>query len=127
MENLNLEQLLDQYMETVEQINALSEKKTAIGNMIKVMLANEPDKKYKENGYKASLTQKTTFTYNDETAIRNYITQKGLSDIYFEKKINTSKLNGELKSKGILYENLKEYFTENITEALSVSGGNKNE
>lgn len=95
----------------------------SLGEKIKEELKKLPNNKYEENGFKATITNKTTYKYTDESAIVNYIIQKGLSDIYLSKEISTTKLNNALKEKGQLYENLKSYVSENITEALTVSGG----
>lgn len=65
------------------------------------------------------LINKTSFKYNDETAILNYLRSHRLNN-YISTKINTTTINKELKNKGALYEDLKSYCTENSSTTLSV-------
>lgn len=116
-----LESLLEQFLEIKRQEEALAEKKEVLSNQIKLLLEKEPNMKYKGANSKASLVEKITYKYNDEIGIISYLTMKGIKDIYTTSKINTTKLNTELKNKGILYENIKNYITENKTMSLSVS------
>lgn len=120
-----LEEMLKEYLEWKAKKDEIETYLKSLGDKIKTELKKLPEMKYNANGYKASITNKTTFKYDDETAIINYITQKGLSDIYLNKSINTTKFNTELKNEGVLFENVKNYVTKNISEALTVSGGNK--
>ena len=120
-----MDELIKQYIELKTQEEEIKAKKDVLSNQIKELLEKEPDMKYSTSDYVAKLIEKTNFSYNDETAIINYITAKGLSDIYLTKKINTSKLNSELKNKGSLYNATKQYLTENIVKALDVRA-NKN-
>ena len=116
-----LEEMLNEYLELKRQEDELAAKKEELGNKIKAELKNLPGRKYTENGFKATLTDKVTFKYDDEAAIVNYIIQKGLSEIYLSKKIDATKFNKELKNEGMLYESVKPYLTKNVSEALSVS------
>lgn len=119
-----LEEMLKEYLEIKKQEDEITAKKAELGAKIKEELKKLPNRKYDENGIKASVTDKVTFKYNDEAAIVNYIIQKGLSDIYLNKKIDTTKFNNELKKEGLLLENVKNFVTKNTTESLTVSGGN---
>ncbi|WP_300924583.1 hypothetical protein [uncultured Clostridium sp.] len=120
-----LEEMLKEYLEIKKQEEELTTKKNELATKIKEELKKLPNRKYDENGIKACVTDKITFKYNDQTAIINYITQKGLSDIYLNKSINTTVFNTELKNEGVLFENVKQYITKNLTESLTVSRGNK--
>ena len=116
-----LEEMLKEYLELKKQEDEIAAKKEELGKKIKEELKNLPGRKYDANGLKASITDKTTFKYDDEAAIVNYIIQKGLSEIYLSKKIDATKFNKELKNEGMLYESVKPYLTKNVSEALSVS------
>lgn len=90
------------------------------------MLVNEPDKKYEDNeGYSAKSISKITYKYTDETGIIDYLTRKGLSDIYLIKKIDTTKLNKELKNEGELYKAVDKFVCKNISESLEVKFNGK--
>lgn len=115
-----MDELIEQYMELKAQEEEIKNKKEVLANQIKELLEKEPKMKYETNEYVAKLVERTNFSYLDETAIINYITSKGLSDIYLTKKINTSKLNSELKNKGSLYNATKQYLTESVVKALDI-------
>lgn len=115
-----LEQLLEEYTNIKNQIDLLNNKKNELSEEIKDIL-DSMGGKYSNNGYKAAIVEKVTFTYDDKTAIINYIIKKGLKDIYLTTEISSTKLNTELKKGGTLYERLKKYMTKNITESLTVT------
>ena len=114
-----LEQLLEEYTNIKNQIDLLNNKKNELSEEIKDIL-DSMGGKYSNNGYKAAIVEKVTFTYDDKTVIINYIIKKGLKDIYLTTEISSTKLNNELKKGGTLYERLKKYMTKNITESLTV-------
>lgn len=119
-----LDSLLDAYLEVKRQEDELSIRKNDLADKIKNLLENEPKGKYESsNGIKATLVEKTIFKYVDETAIINYITKKGLKDIFLVKKIDTTKFNNELKTKGSLFEDVKSYVAESKQKSLTVNGG----
>ena len=118
-----LEQMLNEYLELKKQEKEIKAKKDELGAKIKEELKKLPECKYNANGYKASITNKTNFEYNDEAGIINYIKAKGLSDIYLTTEIKTTKFNDELKKEGTLFENVKSFVTKNLTEALNVTKG----
>lgn len=115
-----LEQLLEEYTNIKNQIDLLNTKKNELSEEIKDIL-DSIGGKYSDNGYKAAIIEKTTFTYDDKIAIINYIIKKGLKDIYLTTEISSTKLNNELKKGGTLYERLKKYMTKNVTESLTVT------
>lgn len=116
-----LETLLEQFVKLKKQEELLAERKELLSKKIKNLLEKEPNMKYDGSKSKASLVEKTTYKYDDEIGIISYLTRKGIKDMYTSQKINTTKLNSELKNKGTLYENIKGYITENKTLALTVS------
>lgn len=120
-----LEDMLKEFIELKKQEDELKAKENELASKIKEELKKLPKSKYDANGIKATITNKTTFKYDDEVAIMNYIKSKGLKDVYLTYKINTTKFNEELKKEGTLFENVKGYVTKNLTEALTVVGGNK--
>lgn len=118
---MNIDEKIKKYYEIKSQIEELITLKDSIGEEIKKVVLNAPDKKYKSSdGYLAKCVTRITYKYTDESAIINSITKKGLSDIYMTKKIDSTKLNKELKNKGELYNNLKSYINENITDSLEI-------
>ena len=117
-----LEEKIKEYFELKNNIDKMVEHKEALGAEIKGLLSNEPDQTYTTaGGLKATVVNSTTFKYDDKTAIIEYLTKKGLGDIYLTKDISTKKLNAELKNEGMLYENLKTYLTKTVTESLKVT------
>lgn len=120
----NLDSLVRQYLSVKIEEEAIVARKNELADKIKELLENEPNGKYvTEGGTKATLVEKTTFKYNDETAIMNYLTMKGLKDVYMVKKIDTTKFNAELKVKGALFEDVKSYITESKQKSLTITEG----
>ena len=70
------------------------------------------------------LVNKQTFKLTDEVAVINYLKSHRLNN-YFQTKVNTTSINKELKIKGALYEDLKDYCTETNSIALTVKSVNK--
>ena len=116
-----LDELLQQYMDIKKQEDELATKKESLSTEIRTLLEKEPKMKYEGASNKASLIEKILYKYEDEAAIINYLNCNKLNEIYIVKKIDTSKFNKELKSKGTLYNHLKRYISESKTLALSVS------
>lgn len=116
-----LDWLLEQYLEVKKQEEEIAAKKEKLASEIKSYLENEPNMKYESANTRAALVEKVNFKYTDETAIFNYLNSNKLNDVYTIKKIDTTKFNKELKTKGILYNHLKNYITESVTTALNVS------
>ena len=124
MTDFNLDSLLDSYVDIKRQEEELVSRKNDLADKIKSLLENEPNGKYESStGLKATLVEKTVFKYNDETAIINYITKKGLKDIFLVKKIDAIKFNNELKTKGSLFEDVKSFVIESKQKSLTVNGG----
>ena len=116
-----LEQMLEEYLAFKKQEEEAKAKKDAISLKIKEELKKLPECKYNENGFTVSAVKTTTFKYNDEVAIMNYIKRNGLTNAYLQTQIVTTKFNNELKKEGTLFENLKSYITKNETYKLNVS------
>lgn len=115
-----LDSMLEQYQNIKTREEEIKKEKEELGNKIKELLKHNENNKYEGNLYKANLVNKTTFKYNDVSGLMQYVVSKGLSDLYLVKEINTTKLNKDLKQKGKLYEDVKGYITEQITESLTV-------
>ena len=115
-----LESLLAQYQSIKIKEEEIKAEKEELGQTIKDILGQKENNKYEGNLYKASIVNKTTFKYNDESGLIQYVVSKGLLDLYLVKEINTTKFNKDLKQKGKLYEDVKNYITEQITESLTV-------
>lgn len=116
-----IDEKIKEYFELKNQIDELTKKKDELASSLKEELQAYPEGKLTEDGrYKAKIVSRTTYKYTDETAIINYLTQRGLSEIYITKKIDTTKFNKELKNKGVLYEALKNSIVENTSDSLTV-------
>lgn len=119
--NNTLAEKVEEFYALKTELEELEHKKEQLGLEIKALLQEEPDLTFECDGYKATLVPRTTFTYQDETSILTYLIQKGLGEVYLTKKINTTKLNKELKTGGQLYESLKNYVTKTVSNQLNVS------
>lgn len=119
--NNTLAEKVEEFYALKTELEELELKKEQLGLEIKTLLQGEPDLTFECDGYKATLVPRTTFTYQDETSILTYLIQKGLGEVYLTKKINTTKLNKELKTGGQLYESLKNYVTKTVSNQLNVS------
>lgn len=109
------------YYRLKEEIEMLTAKKDLLGNAIKKDMEKYPDGYTTKDGrYKVKIVPKTMIKYRDESAIIEYLNSKGLSDNYVIKKLDTTKLNKELKNRGLLYEAVKNNISESIIESLSV-------
>ena len=116
-----LERQIEEYEKVSEEIENLTKIKTELGNSIKEKLKAEENKKYlTELGVQAQLVESTKFTYNDETAIINYLKKNKLKSIYMLESIDVKKLNAELRKDGLLYDSLKNYLSKTVVESLKV-------
>lgn len=116
-----LERQIEEYEKVLEEIEKLTKIKTELGDIIKERLKEEKIKKcLTELGTEIQLVESTKFTYNDETAIINYLKRNKLKSIYMVESIDAKKLNAELKKDGLLYDSLKAYLSKNIVESLRV-------
>ena len=118
---MNLDEKIKRYFELKDEIAVLETEKDQLSEDIKAMVGVFPDQSYTTpDGYSAKVVGKTTYKYVDETAIINYLNDKNLTDNYMVKKFDTTKINKELKNHGILFNDLKPYITEILTESLTV-------
>lgn len=116
-----LEEDVKKYIELKEQIEKLSAEKDILSNSIKEALDKIASHSYTTaDNRTVKIVSRTTYTYLDEAAIMQYVILKGLGDVYVMKKIDTKRLNKELKSKGKLFEGIKPYVSENISYSLNV-------
>ena len=118
---MNLDEKIKKYFELKQEIERLDAEKEELSESIKAMVGIFPDQAYTTpDGYSAKVVSKTNYKYADETAIINYFNNKKLGDIYLIRKIDTSKLNKELKTHGVLYNDLSNYIVESISDSLTV-------
>ena len=116
-----LDEKIKRFYDLKKQIEDLTILKESLSDEIKNLIINEPDKKYENSdGYLVKCISRITYKYADETGIVDYLTKKGLSDIYMTKKIDSTKLNKELKNEGELYKALKNYIVKNVSESLEI-------
>ena len=117
-----LDNLIKEFKQVQDEIDSLEKRKEELSTQLKSLI----EEKYvtKDGKYVATIVEKSTFKYNDEKAIIDYLTKNNLNDIYLTTKINTTKFNKELKEKGKIFENVKPYITETLTEALTVKTNN---
>ena len=117
-----LDNLIEEFKKVQDEIDVLEKRKEELSAQLKNLIED----KYitKDGKYVATIVEKSTFNYNDEKAIIEYLTKNNLNDIYLTTKINTTKFNKELKEKGMIFENVKPYITETLTEALTVKTNN---
>lgn len=116
-----LEKNIEEYQRVLSELEKLTNLKNELNVKIKEQLKVEDDYKYlTKDGIKAQLVESTKFTYNDETAIINYLKKNKLKSIYMVESIDVKKLNAELKKDGLLYDSLKTYLSKNTVESLKV-------
>lgn len=71
------------------------------------------------NGFDVNLIEKTTFKYDDELAVRDYLRQNNLNEFLVE-SIDTKRLNESLKKSKELSNDLSMYIFPTRTVSLSV-------
>lgn len=123
---MNLDEKIKKYFELKEEIEKLESQKEELSNSIKTMIAIFPEQSYTTpEGYSAKVVTKTNYKYVDETAILNYLDKKKLTEMYVVRKLDTTKINKELKNHGLLFKDLKDYINENLVESLTIKLGEK--
>lgn len=116
-----LDKKIKEFYELKIQLDELNKRKDMLTEEIKSLMIQNGIDDYNNNELCSKLTYKTTFKYKDEVGIINYLTQKGLASTYMSNKIDTTKLNKELKNKGQLFESLKNYIIKEENPSLSIS------
>lgn len=116
-----LDEKIKEFYELKTQVDQLNERKDALNKEIKELMIQNGIDTYSNEELNSKLVYKTNFKYLDEVGIINYLTQKGLSNIYMVNKIDTTKLNKELKAKGQLFESLKNYINKEESATLTVN------
>jgi hypothetical protein len=115
-----LETNIKMYAELQEQKDSiefqLSELKTKI---IEAMTENGEVMTETSDGLVAKIIKRDTYKYVDETQMISYLKDNNLLQFLTE-KINTTTMNKELKSKSVLSEELKNYYTHTIQDALTI-------
>lgn len=121
---MTLEEKLERYNELQLQASDIeSEMKTLKEEIVNEMYTLNVDS-YKTENVEGKLVNKQTFKLLDEVAVINYLKSRRLNN-YFQTKVNITAINKELKIKGVLYEELKDYCTETNSIALTVKSVNK--
>lgn len=117
-----IEEDINSFLELRAKIDELTKQKDILADKIKQALVSEPNNKYvSKTGIKVTLVSSTTFKYTDENAIINYLNKQGTAGMYITKKLDTTKLNKELRLEGSLYENVKAFVNKITTESLKVT------
>lgn len=115
-----LETNIKMYAELQEQKDSiesqLSELKTKI---IEAMTENGEVMTETSDGLVAKIIKRDTYKYTDETQMISYLKDNNLLQFLTE-KINTTTMNKELKAKSVLSEELKNYYTHTIQDALTI-------
>lgn len=110
---------LKKYYELQKQIETLSQEAETIKQTILNEMNAEGMVSYSDGTYTAKIAKRQTFKYTDENAIIAYLRSHHLAEC-ISTKVNSTTLNKKLKASQALCESLKEYYTENQSQALSV-------
>ena len=118
----SIEIMLEEYFKLSQAEKNIKEKKDELNEQIKEALDKADLKKIEcENGLTASIVDKVNIKYTDEIAVKQYLKKQNLLN-YIVEKVNTTELNKELRKDTKISNNLKNYFTKESTQSLSVKG-----
>lgn len=113
-----LDENIKKYAELQEEIDRLTKEASSLKATILDEMGLFSSVSTKE-GYIASVSKRETIKYNDELGIIKYLEDNHLNE-YITKKVDSTKLNKEIKKSTTLNESLKPMFTTTTTYALSV-------
>ena len=116
---MTLNEKLERYYQLQKEIEEREEEMKSLKEEIIKEMEIEDISSQNTGVVEGKIINKTSFKYNDEVAMINYLKEKGLES-FVNSKVNTSNMNKELKKKGSLYEDLKPYVLETSTSTLSV-------
>lgn len=122
-----LENNIKTYAELQEQKELLESQLSDLKiKIIEAMSENGEVMTETSDGLVAKIIKRDTYKYVDETQMISYLKTNNLLQFLTE-KINTTTMNKELKSKSALSEELKNYYTHTVQDALTVKAKASNE
>lgn len=116
---MELNEQIKEYVELQKAKDELKAKIDAIKQEIIDAMNSQGVNKVETAQGTATLVTKTNIKYTDELAIVKYCEDNNLTN-YITKKVNTTALNKELKKGGVLKESLNTYYSENVSQVLTV-------
>ena len=123
MTNQELQNKITEYKKLADNIDELTKAKKQLSSEILTELESTGEMVVTTpEGIKATVVEKTTIKYLDETAIIKYLRDNNIEGTY-ETKIVTTKLNSKLKdNKNLtLQESLKPYYSQTTARELKVT------
>lgn len=117
-----LENTINEYASIQVQEEVLKTRKEELRQQIISALKEEGTDSYTTSlGNSAKVMSKTTIKYLDESAIIRFFKKNNLNG-FISEKLNTTEVNKELKRSQTLNESLNSYFTEEVSQSLTVKG-----
>lgn len=116
---MSLNENLERYYQLQKEVEEREEEMKSLKEEIVKEMEIEGISSQNTGLVEGKIINKASFKYNDEIAILNYLRSHRLND-FISTKVNTTAMNKELKNKGALYEDLKNYCSENSSITLSV-------
>lgn len=116
---MSLNENLERYYQLQKEVGEKEEEMKSLKEEIVAEMQKEGLKSQDTGLVEGKIIDKVSFKYNDEVAIINYLRSHRLND-FISTKVNTTAMNKELKAKGVLFEELKPYYSENSSITLSV-------
>ena len=116
---MSLNENLERYYQLQKEVEEREEEMKSLKEEIVKEMEIEGISSQNTGLVEGKIINKASFKYNDEIAILNYLRSHRLND-FISTKVNTTAMNKELKNKGALYEDLKNYCSENNSITLSV-------
>ena len=116
---MNLNENLERYYQLQKEVEEREEEMKSLKEEIVKEMGIEGISSQNTGLVEGKIINKTSFKYTDEIAILNYLRSHRLND-FISTKVNTTAMNKELKNKGVLFEELKPYYSENSLITLSV-------
>ena len=119
---MNLEQLVNDYVELQKQEAELKEKKESLKlDIMEAMQDNKVSKYLTDDGITAQLQYKVTFKYTNEKELISKLEEDGLG-AFIMKAVNTKAFNSALKASDELLSDDKygKYIEQQLTTALVV-------
>ena len=116
---MELNEQIKEYVELQKEQEELKAKLDAAKQEIIDAMTSQGLSKFETAQGTATLVAKTNIKYTDELAIVKYCEDNNLTN-YITKKVNATALNKELKKGGVLKESLNTYYSENVSQVLTV-------
>ena len=116
---MTLNENLERYYQLQKEVEEREEEMKFLKEQIVTEMKTQNITSQNTGTVEGKLVDKQTFKYNDELAMITYLREHKLEN-FINSKVNTTMMNKELKAKGVLFEDLKPYYTENNSSSLSV-------